>query len=293
MKLQKTPVILVAIAALLGGVVLLTNQKEAVREETVTKRDRLFDFQEADVQSFTVKTLTKSLAFERINSVGPAPSPAASPTSSPAPNAAASPFATLSSRWQMTVPKLAPANDGAIAFLLNLLATGKSQQSVKVSAARLAEFELDRPFATVAVKLQDQQTHRLTLGKTNFNNTGIYAQVDPPEKPTGDLTVVLVPLDFQNAVTRAESEWLPSPVAKEATPQNQSSPSPSPSPSSSPSSSPSPSPSPSPSLSVKPSVSPSASPSSSPLSSPSASPTNPKPTPTPAPGAPPSPSTAR
>jgi Domain of unknown function (DUF4340) len=198
MKLQKTSVGLVAIALLLGGWVYMTSQGEPQRDAQKVQADRLFNFQEADVQGLTVKTLTKSLAFERSAGASPA--------------------------WKMTVPKAGPANAGAIAFLLNLLATGKSQTSLKVPVARLPEFELDRPFATIEVKLKDQRTYRMTLGKANFNNTGIYAQVNPPELPTPELTVSLVPLDFQNAVTRPEAEWQT--ADPETTPKFPTSPSP-------------------------------------------------------------------
>ncbi len=220
MKLQKTSMVLWAIAVLLGGAVYVTIRADPGREAGNIQTNKLFSFQEADVQAFTVTTLTKSLAFERTT--------AASPTSSPASSPAASPAASQATLWQMTSPRVAPANDGAIAFLLNLLATGSSQQAVKVPSTRLAEFELDRPFAKINVKLKNQTNHRLVLGKTLFNNTSLYAQIDPPDPPTSEVTVLLVPLDFQNAVLRPEAEWQQSPPE----------PSPSPTPSTEPSATP-------------------------------------------------------
>ena len=196
MKFKQTSVALVAIAVLLGGWVYMTTQDSPPQNAQTAQTTQLFSFQEADVQRLTVKTLTKSLVFER--------------------EAGASP------RWKMTAPKAGPANEGAIAFLLNLLATGKSQASQKVPLARLPEFELDRPFATIEVTLKDQKTHRLTLGKPNFNNTGIYGQVDPPNPPTPEHPVVLLPLEFQNAVTRSETEWQT--VSPEVTPASKSPP---------------------------------------------------------------------
>jgi hypothetical protein len=217
MKLQKTSMVLWAIAGLLGGAVYMTLRADPGREAGNVQTNKLFSFQEADVQAFTVTTLTKSLAFERTTGSSPAPSPVSSPAASPA------------ALWKMTAPRGGPANDGAIAFLLNLLATGSSQQTFKVPSTRLAEFELDRPFAKIDIKLKNQTSHRLVLGKTLFNNTGLYAQIDPPDPPPPDVTVLLVPLDFQNAVLRSEAEW------QQAPPE----PSPSPPPSAQPSAQPS------------------------------------------------------
>lgn len=196
MKFKQTSVALVAIAVLLGGWVYVTTQDSPQQTAKTAQADQLFSFQEADVQRLTVKTLTKSLVFERGTGANP--------------------------RWTMTAPKAGPANEGAIAFLLNLMATGKSQASQKVPLARLPEFELDRPFATIEVVLKDQKTHRLTLGKTSFNNTGIYGQVDPAEPPKPEHPVVLLPIEFQNAVTRSETEWQT--VSPEASPTSKSSP---------------------------------------------------------------------
>lgn len=134
----------------------------------------LFNFKEQDVQAFTVQTPKQTLAFERV------------------------------SFWMLKKPEVAPADEGAVAFLLNLMATGKSDRTFIVPPARKSEFGLAQPSATVEVKLSNQQ-HRLILGKPNFNRNFLYALVDPPENQ--DLSILLIPINFQNAVDRPLVEW--------------------------------------------------------------------------------------
>jgi len=57
------------------------------------------------------------------------------------------------------------------------------------------------------VKLKNQRTHQLILGKPDFNRNFLYAQADPAAKPAGNVDVLLVSTDFENAVNRQLSEW--------------------------------------------------------------------------------------
>lgn len=241
MKFQRTSLILVAAALLLGGVVYYMESKnQPQQQEAKTESKPLFNFKEAEVQTFTVKMPKQTVSFEK--TAGGAGQ----------------------SLWKMTSPDKTQANDGAVAFLLNLMATGKSDRTLTIPATRKAEFGLDQPTATVEVKLANQQTHQLVMGKPIFNRSFLYALVDPAGNQ--DLSISLIPIDFQNAVDRPLAEWnKEKPKAKDP----KASPSPAASPSASPSVSPASSPiaSPSPSASASPIASPSASP--SPTTSPS------------------------
>lgn len=222
MKLQRTPLILVVAALLLGGIVALQEaQRSSKPADSAAQSEKLFGFQEGEVQTLQLTTPTQTLAFEKPLASAASPSPTAQPTSSPA-----DPKAPKTT-WTMTKPTAAPANDASVAYLLNLLATGTKQQALTVPVARRAEFGLDRPIATAEVKLFNQTTHRITLGKPNFNRSGLYAAIDPPADPQADLPVALVSMDFANAVNRPLAEWQaakpsPSPSAS-ATPAPKSS----------------------------------------------------------------------
>lgn len=197
MKLQRTPVALMLAALLLGAIVYIRESDNSAQQKSAQTlaQQKLFPFKEDEIQSLTIQTQSQTLAFAKT----PAPQPPNSPT--PTASVRSSP-----TRWTMTAPKQTAANDASIAYLLNLMAIGNREQPIVVSSSKQAEFGFDKPLATVEVKRLNQQTHRLILGKPNFNRSRLYAQIDPPAGT--DLTVQLVSIDFESAVTRAPSEWL-------------------------------------------------------------------------------------
>ena len=177
MKLNRTPVILLIVAVLLGGVVYLQQQ---IPPPVKSEAQLLFGFEEADVRSLNLKTLEQNLSFVK----NAAPNPAI---------------------WQMTSPNQVRANDASVAYLLNAIASANSAAPLTAPTAKQAEFGFDSPLATVELTLKDSKTHRLILGKPNFNRTSLYAQIDP--QPGSELKIFLVSLDFENAVNRPLSEW--------------------------------------------------------------------------------------
>ncbi|MBE9177418.1 DUF4340 domain-containing protein [Oculatella sp. LEGE 06141] len=203
MKLKPVTMILLVTALVLGGVVYVT-QNEGTSQQTATAnadQTPIFNFTEADVQALTVETQTRSLQFER-NSEG---------------------------QWQMLEPDAAPAADASVAYLLNLLVTGRSAQPITVAASDQAEFGLNEPLATISVTLQNNETHRLVLGGYDFNRSFMYAQVDPPTEASEELEVRLVSTDFNSAVRRPTDEWKQAEVPESPAPATPTaSPSPSP-----------------------------------------------------------------
>ncbi|KAM3094334.1 DUF4340 domain-containing protein [Phormidesmis sp. 146-35] len=241
MKFQKTPLILLFSAMVLGGFVYFSElKKQPPTTEAQSESSPIFAFKEEDVQTFTLQTSKQTFSFEKI------------------------PVSQKGTSWQMTAPEKTLADAGSVAFLLNLMATSRSDRTLPTPANRKSEFGLDQPLATVEVKA-NQQTHRLLLGKPNFNRSFLYALVDPPAKPTQDLAVLLVPIDFRNAVDRPLAEWKqlkekpkasPSPTST-ASPTSDSTASPTPTASPTGSLTPSPTASPTPIVSPTPKTSPS------------------------------------
>lgn len=205
MKLQRSTLILLAAALLLGGFVYVFEQSRSQQEQAQVATKSLFSFKEADVQALTVTTRTQTLSFVKTASQ-PAAGKSPQPGQSPPPS------------WTMTAPQQSPVNDASIAFLLNLMATEKRQQTLTIPVAKQAEFGFNPPLATVEVKLNNQTSHRLILGNPNFNRSAVYAQVDPPANSATDLSVVLVGIDFETAVTRPLAEWQ-APKATSTSPQ--------------------------------------------------------------------------
>jgi hypothetical protein len=198
MKFQRTSLILVFAALGLGGFVyLFESRNKPQTEQSQSESKPIFAFKESDVQAFTIQTPKQTLSFDKVR----APVPKGATNVEPG-------------TWMMRKPANTQAEDGAVAFLLNLMATGTSDRTLSIPIARKTEFGLDKPTATIQVKLANQQSHRLVLGKPNFNRNSLYALGDPPANSTQDLSVLLVPIDFQNAVDRPLTEWKKEPATK-------------------------------------------------------------------------------
>lgn len=283
MKLQRTTLFLLCTAIVLGGVVYLAETQEAKQREVakITKLP-IFGFKEDQIQALTIYQDEETLEFERATG--------------------------KDTGWRLKTPKDVPASNAAVAFLLNLLVEGKSDRSFLIKPKQLPDYGLDKPLAVISIKLKNQQSHQLILGKPDFNRSSLYAQVDPSVQLPNSWNVLLVPIDFEYAVNRPLSEWQskseldipkPSPTSTSPTPTPSPTASPTPAETSQPLPSatqkplltPTPKPSPSPTpATVKPSPSPTQKPLLTPKTAkPSPSSANVKPSPSPTPKASPTP----
>ncbi len=209
MKLQRTTVIVLALAAALGGFVFFYEiQSKPYREAAQNQAKQLFPFEEIDVQALTIRTETETLVFERA-AASPTQDKAAEEASPEAsPELEEQPVPTETSQWLMTQPERQPANAATIAFLLNLLATDTPSKTFTAPASQLPEFGLQPPRTTVAVTLANQRRHTLYLGTSDFNRSALYALVDPPASLPQEVKVALVSISFETAVQRSLAEWL-------------------------------------------------------------------------------------
>ncbi|NWF59281.1 MAG: DUF4340 domain-containing protein [Fischerella sp.] len=183
MKLQRTTLILILLALGLGSFVYFYEFRWKTQQEKVQeKKQQIFSFVADDVASLVIKTKKATIILERNqNSERP--------------------------KWLMKSPHQAPASDAIVSYLMDLLVKGKSDRTLSISANQLPEFGLVQPQATIDIKLKNQKTHQLILGKSDFNRRLLYAQTDPGIKPDGNVNVLLVSTDFENAVNRELSEW--------------------------------------------------------------------------------------
>lgn len=183
MKLQKTTLVLLLLALGLGGFVYFYEiQGAKTRQQAKEDKQQIFSFAADDVQSLTITKNNANIAIERNTGSQP-------PT------------------WLLKSPVSAPANSASVSYLMDLLIKGKSERTVSASNNQLSEFGLDQPLATIDIKLKNQQNHRLVLGKSDFNRRFLYAQTNSVPKPDGSINLLLVSLDFENAVNREVSEW--------------------------------------------------------------------------------------
>ncbi|MBE9051308.1 DUF4340 domain-containing protein [Nostocales cyanobacterium LEGE 11386] len=197
MKLPRTTLVLVLLALGLGGFVYFYEIRGATqRAEIKEQKQQIFSFTEDDVQSLIIKTKDITLNLER-NTQSENP------------------------KWLLTSPTSEPANDGIVAYLLDLLVKGTSDRTLSTPANQLGNFGLDQPLATININLKNQQTYQLTLGNPAFNRRFLYAQTDSAAQPNGNVDVLLVSPDFENAVNREISEWKQpaNPSTSETTPE--------------------------------------------------------------------------
>ncbi|MBD2201293.1 DUF4340 domain-containing protein [Calothrix sp. FACHB-1219] len=183
MKFSRTTLILLLLALGLGTFVYFYEIRGgSQREEVKEKQQQIFSFTADDVQSLTVTTQKLSLSLER-NPQGNQP------------------------KWLLKSPVSEPANDAIVSYLMDLLVKGKSDRIFSIPPSQKAEFGLDQPQATINIQLKNQQNQQLLLGKLNPNGSSLYVQANPTVKPDGNIDVLLVSKDFENAVNRELSEW--------------------------------------------------------------------------------------
>jgi hypothetical protein len=183
MKLPRTTIILILLALGLGGFVYFHEIRGAtLQEESNQKKQLIFSFAADDIQSLTVKTKNITLNLERSHQSEPP-------------------------KWLIKSPISTPANDAIVSYLLDLLIKGNIERTLSIPANQMGEFGLDQPQATISINLKNQQTHQLILGKPEFSDRFLYAQIDPTAKPNGNINVLLISKDFGNAVNREISEW--------------------------------------------------------------------------------------
>jgi hypothetical protein len=191
MKLPRTTLVLIFLALGLSGFVYFYEiQGRTQREEVKAQNQRIFSFTENDIQSLKVETADITLNLERNTE-------------------------SETSRWLLTSPTTEPAHDAIVAYLTNLLANGQSDRTLSIQPNELEEFGFTQPLATININLKNEQTHQLILGKPDFNRRFLYAKTDTATPENGNINVLLVSTDFQNAVNREFSEWQKPPETNE------------------------------------------------------------------------------
>jgi hypothetical protein len=141
MKFPKTTLILILLALGLGGFVYFHEIKGKNQQaEIKIQNQKIFAFTADDVQSLTIKIKETTLQLERRNT-------------------------SEKPQWEIKSPISALANDAIVSYLMDLLVNGKSERTVLISSAELSEFALDKPVATIDIKLKNQQSHHFYMLK--------------------------------------------------------------------------------------------------------------------------------
>jgi Domain of unknown function (DUF4340) len=196
MKLKSSTLVMLAIALLSAIGIYAWDQSRSGQPQTTEAQKAakpLFALKETDVTQLTIESKSQTLKLEK-----------------------------TAQGWQLLAPKAGAANEGTVTFLLNLLATGISERTLQVEPAQLKEFGLDKPTATLVLQLKNQKKHQIVLGTQTFNQSAVYAQIDPNSASAAKkLEIALVPTGFLDAINRPLPEWqkkaaLPKPTSTPA-----------------------------------------------------------------------------
>ncbi|MEC4806640.1 MAG: DUF4340 domain-containing protein [Jaaginema sp. PMC 1079.18] len=183
MKLQRNTWILIGFALILGGGVYFTErQNPTPTEVNAAQSQKLFNFEESQVQTLVVKRAEDTLKFKRTEDE--------------------------TQPWQMTAPESVPASEPAIAFLLNFLIEPQIERRFSTEGDRLSEYGLDDPFATITVTVADSKDKQtLLLGQPNYDEKFLYALANPSKTDAEEVEVFLIPYAIRYAVEREYEEW--------------------------------------------------------------------------------------
>jgi hypothetical protein len=151
----------------------------------------IFSFGEADVEGITLQRPDGTLVFSK----------------------------AAEGTWQMTKPQAAPAESGAIAFLLTQL-TNPATRTLNVEASTLKDFGLAQPDTTITL-LAKGQSYELAVGITDFSGDKLYVRATETQSATSDaaasdstdaaadaVKVYVVSGGLENAINRPTTGWL-------------------------------------------------------------------------------------
>lgn len=182
MKIQKNTWILIAVTALLGGFVYFYEiQGKNQQQELQIKKEKLFNHSQDDIQKINIVKPKETLIFERTKDVN--------------------------YPWRMTYPARFVARAAPIDFLLDLLVEGKSDRRFNIPLSQAKEFGFDPAHAQITIILKNREKYEIILGKTDFEDKFIYAQINPPNPPSNELQVNLIDKSFFYAIERDLQEW--------------------------------------------------------------------------------------
>jgi hypothetical protein len=186
MKLKSTTIVLILFALGLGGFIYFVEIKNKLKSENIENAEneimpKLFNFSEKDIKILTIQTEKTVLKFEQTED--------------------------KTKPWQMIEPEKVTASEPSISFLTNLLIEAKKNQTFVINKNQLMEYGLDKPIAKILIGLKNQQEKQIILGKPNFDDTLIYAQINPQQQNENSQEIILVSKSFQYAVNREFNDW--------------------------------------------------------------------------------------
>jgi hypothetical protein len=160
--MKRNTLILVLVAAILGGAVYYYESKHGTERDAEPDRSvPAFTFQPGDVTAVTFKNSDKVVAAEKVNG-----------------------------KWTIIQPFVTEADQGTLDQAISDFVGLKLQETKQGTPESLKEFGLADSKTTVEFKMKDGQTHRIRFGEKDFTGSSVYVQVDQ----MADVGLIAVPM---------------------------------------------------------------------------------------------------
>lgn len=186
MKLKGTTILLVLGAIVLGGAVyLFEDVHQAQQAQQAEQQKQIFQFTDVELTGFTIAVDDELLVLERDRDQD------------------------STEQWTMKAPETGQADTATVEFLTDILVNGEQKQTFLAKPDNLASYGLSEPFATLTITLDGQEEPQvLHLGGLNFDQTQLYAQINPDTQTDAEQEILVVPIELKYAVERQPKEWL-------------------------------------------------------------------------------------
>jgi hypothetical protein len=186
MKFNRTTISLVILALALTGFVFFREIKNqgfniTPKTEKLGKKEKIFLFDTNEIKTITIQVNDNKISFEKTED--------------------------NNQPWQMTTPQKITASDAAMSFLINLFSQAENKLEIPVTENKRQEFGLDISQNQIWLTLNNGQEYHIILGKPNFDDTQIYAEIKFPESVNSKQKFFLVSKSFQYAIERDFEEW--------------------------------------------------------------------------------------
>jgi len=109
--------------------------------------------------------------------------------------------------WMMITPEKTRASDAAIAFLLNLFPSAQKKIELLATDNLRQEYGINANSPIITITLEGRDRYQIILGKPNFDDTQIYAEVIFPDEDGIPAQIYLISKSFQYALERDFEEW--------------------------------------------------------------------------------------
>ena len=186
MKFKATTIVLVLVSLSLTGVIYVTEIRDdgfSLQQDDPQQADpeKIFAFSSEDVQQIQIDLNDQLIIFHKTESE--------------------------QNPWHMIQPESFIASDAAVSFLLNLFPQAQNKLSIPISPAKSTEYAITSSSPQIELTLANGDRYQMLLGKANFDDTQIYAQVNFPPSAEQKSSIYLVSKSFQYAIERNFEEW--------------------------------------------------------------------------------------